>query len=43
MLFRSLVNSVRGDVSAFVKKFAPKKEGNAEVDTEDEDADEDDE
>ena len=39
----SLVNSVREDVDAFVKKFTPKKKGDAEVDTEDEDVDEDDE
>ena len=33
----SLVNSVREDADAFVKKFAPKKEGDAEADIEGED------
>ena len=36
-------NSVREDVDAFVKKFGPKKKGDAEADTEDDDADEKDE
>ena len=39
----SLVNSVREEADAFVKKFAPKKEGDAEANIEDEYVDEDDE